>query len=220
MTTDLAPVLGIAALILVKEIGVPVPVPGDLVVLGAGVAASRGDLEPATALAALIVASIVGGTVQFGLLRSVARPAMLRLLSRFGAAGRFETETERLRRSGARGVAVARATPGVRIVAIAASAVAAVPAPAFLAGLVVGNGAFIAAHFGLGFVVGEPVVRLAGAALGPIAVLVVLAAIGIVAWMRLWRRRTGPGSPAALAAWADACCPACLALAGLESRAA
>ena len=145
MTADLGPVVGLAGLILVKEIGVPIPVPGDLVVIGAGVAAARGELDPSIALAALVLASVLGGTAQFGLLRSVARPAMLGLLGRFGAAGRFDAETERLRRSGARGVAVARMTPGVRIVAIAASALAAVPAPAFLGGLVVGNSVFIAA---------------------------------------------------------------------------
>lgn len=34
--------LAIAGLILVKEAGVPIPLPGDLVVIGAGVAANRG----------------------------------------------------------------------------------------------------------------------------------------------------------------------------------
>ena len=63
MIADPIPLLGLAGLILVKEAGVPVPVPGDLVVVGAGVAASRGDLDPAVALAALIMASVVGEPV-------------------------------------------------------------------------------------------------------------------------------------------------------------
>src|SRR5262249_19640199 len=129
---DAAPLIGLAGLILVKEAGVPLPIPGDLVVIGAGVAASRGDLDPATALALLIVASILGGSIQFGLLRSVARPAVIRVLGRFGGIGRMDAQTERLRRGGARGVAMARVTPGVRILAIAASALARIPPPAFL----------------------------------------------------------------------------------------
>jgi membrane protein DedA with SNARE-associated domain len=112
--------LAILGLILVKEAGVPIPVPGDLVVIGAGVAAGRGELDPGVALVAIVLASIVGGVVQYGLLRSVARPALLRLLERFGSAERVDRQTERLRRGGARSVAVARSTPGVRIVAIAA----------------------------------------------------------------------------------------------------
>src|SRR3982751_1690547 len=97
---DLAPLLGLAGLILVKEVGVPVPVPGDLVVIGAGVAASQGQTEPAVALAALIVASIAGGAVQFALLRSVARPGVLRLLGRLGLADRIDSQTDRLRDTG------------------------------------------------------------------------------------------------------------------------
>ncbi len=104
--------LAIVGLILVKEAGVPIPVPGDLVVIGAGVAAGRGDLDPLIALVAIVFASIVGGVIQYGLLRSVARPALLRLLGRFSSTERVDRQTERLRSGGARSVAVARSTPG------------------------------------------------------------------------------------------------------------
>ena len=212
MAPDPTAIVAIAGLILVKEIGVPVPVPGDLVVLGAGVAASRGDLDGRLALAALIIASIVGGSVQFGLLRSVGRPLAIRLLNGLGTGSRIEAYSERFRRGGARGVAVARATPGLRIVAIAASALAGVPAIAFLVGLIVGNGVFIAAHFALGYVLGEPVLAVVGGALGPLAAVgIVLGVVGAIGWSLVARRRRS-GSGTALA-WSDACCPACLTLA-------
>jgi membrane protein DedA with SNARE-associated domain len=217
-----AALLAIVGLILVKEAGVPVPVPGDLIVIGAGVAAGRGDLDPLVALLAIVAASILGGAVQYGLLRSVARPLMLRLLERLGSAERVERQTDRLRRGGARSVAVARSTPGVRIVAIAASALAGVAPVAFAAGLAVGNALFISAHFGLGYLVGEPVLQAVGGALGPLAIgAVALAVIGGVGWLLLNRiRGRRAASPLAVAAsWADACCPACLALAVVDSRA-
>ncbi len=190
-----------------------VPVPGDLVVISAGVAAGRGDLDPPVALILLILASLAGGVIQYGLLRSVARPALLRLLTRLGSEGRIERQTDRLRRSGARSVAVARMTPGIRIVAIAASALAGIPAAAFVAGLAIGNALFIAAHFALGYLVGEPILALVGGAFGPIAIAGVgLAVLGVIGWLVLARRRTGQRSTgvATVAAWADACCPACL----------
>jgi membrane protein DedA with SNARE-associated domain len=191
-------------------------------VIGAGVAAGRGDLEPAVTLVAIVVASIVGGVVQYGLLRSVARPLMLRLLERLGSVERVERQTDRLRRGGTRSVAVARSTPGVRIVAIAASALAGIPAVAFVAGLAIGNALFISAHFALGFLVGEPVVALVGGALGPLAIAAIgLAAIGGIGWFvlnRLRGRRAMSPLPA-VAAWADACCPACLTLAVLDRAA-
>ena len=158
MPPELGPVVAIAGLIFVKEAGVPIPVPGDLVVIGAGVAAGRGEIEPAIALVAIVVASILGGIGQYILLRSVARPAMLRLVGRIGGGDRLERQTDRLRRGGVRSVAIARSTPGIRIVAIAASAIAGVPAPAFVGGLAIGNALFIAAHFALGYLVGEPIV--------------------------------------------------------------
>jgi membrane protein DedA with SNARE-associated domain len=217
-----AALLAMVGLILVKEAGVPIPVPGDLVVIGAGVAAGRGDLDPAVALVAIVVASILGGIVQYGLLRSVARPALLRLLRRLGSGERVDRQTERLRRGGARSVAVARSTPGVRIVAIAASALAGIPAAAFVTGLAIGNALFIAAHFALGYFVGEPVVAAVSGALGPLAIAAVgLGAIGGAGWYLLGRLR-GRRSATALemvAAWTDACCPACLALGLVESRA-
>ena len=228
MATETAPLLVLAGLILVKESGVPIPVPGDLVVLGAGVSAARGDLDPAIALLALIVASILGGSIQFGLLRSIARPTLLRLADRLGTTDRVERQTERLRRGGARGVAVARMTPGVRIVAVAASAIAGLPGVVFLGGLIVGNAVFIAAHFGLGFVVGEPILRTIGGALGPLAIAgVAMTAVGAVGWVLLGQQRRsrdggepGRGEPgggvAGAAAWADACCPACLTLAAFS----
>ncbi len=208
---DATALLGLTGLILVKESGVPVPVPGDLLVIGAGVAAANGELDPPVALAALVIASVLGGSIQFALLRSVARPAVIRLLGRLGGTARVDDQTARLRQAGARGVAVARMTPGVRIVAIAASALAAVPAPAFLAGLIVGNGLFIAAHFGLGYLLGAPVLAVVGSALGRVAAIALgLAIAGGIGWALLARRRGRRSALPEVAAWADACCPACL----------
>ncbi|HEY6058743.1 MAG TPA: hypothetical protein VIV06_11975 [Candidatus Limnocylindrales bacterium] len=216
MTAEPLALASLAGLLLVKEAGVPVPVPGDLLVLGAGVAAAHGELEPGVGLVALIVASIAGGAIQFALLRSTARPLLVRLLARIGiGADRIESQSDRLRRAGARGIAVARMTPGIRIVTIPAGALADVPARAFVAGLAAGNALFIAAHFGLGFILGEPVIALAGNALGPLAAgALVLALLGLVAWRAIGRRRAATGTP--LVAWADAACPACLALAVVE----
>jgi membrane protein DedA with SNARE-associated domain len=208
---DPAPILGLAALILVKEMGVPVPVPGDLLIIGAGAAAARGDLDGTTMLAAIIAASVVGGAIQFGLLSSVARARVLGLLSRFAGADRIDAQAARLRGSGARRVALARMTPGVRIPVIPACALAAVPAPAFLAGLAVGNGLFIAAHFGLGYLVGEEVAATVTAFLVPILVgVVALAVVGAIVWTVVAHRRRRATTLATEAAWADACCPACL----------
>jgi len=104
-------------------------------------------------------------------------------------------------------------TPGIRIAAIAAAGLAAIPFPPFLAGLVAGNGVFVAGHFGLGYVLGASATGLV-ASVGGIGLLVaiaVLAALGGVGWLAIRRRRSAP----AFADWADAACPACLAIVAL-----
>ena len=212
-----AGLLVVVGLILIKEAGLPVPVPGDLIVIGAGVAAARGEVDPVVTLALIVVASVVGGAVQYSLVRSVARPVLLRVLGRVTSAERLDRQTERLRRGGARSVAVARSTPGLRIIAVAASALAAIPPTAFVLGLAIGNALFISAHFGLGFLLGEPILAAVGGALGTLAIAgVVLALLGGLGWFAISRRRTtAKPAPATLADWADACCPACLTLAAL-----
>src|SRR2546428_11521948 len=98
MSTDPLPLLTLVGLIFVKESGVPIPVPGDLIVLGAGVAASRGQLDPSAALLFLIAASLAGGGLPVGLLRSVALPRLLALLGRLRSAGRVFRQAQAFRR--------------------------------------------------------------------------------------------------------------------------
>lgn len=219
---DLTALLALAAVLAVKEAGLPIPVPGDLLVIGAGVAASRGGLPLPVVVVVLVLATVVGGAVQFVLVRGRARSAVLRLLARFGLRPSLvERGAERLRKGGATTVAVARMTPGVRIVAIASSAIAGVGTTSFLTGLVVGNGVFLSGHFALGAIVGEPAIGVVSGA-GSALVIggVGLAVLGAAGWWFLARRRSRRGAGEASAAeglavldWTDACCPACLALA-------
>jgi membrane-associated protein len=217
---DVVAIAGLAGLLFVKEAGVPVPIPGDLLVLGAGVAAAADPSSGLATLVAILVAGYAGGVLQFLLVRGTLRRALLGMLERFGVPrARIDAPADRLRRSGARGVAIARMTPGVRIAAIAASGLAALPLAAFGPGLVAGNSVFVGAHFALGFLVGVPAIAIVTSAGGVLAigVVIVLAALGAIGWVVLRRRRPAstPGSTAG--AWADAACPACLALAFAEA---
>lgn len=224
---DLAALIGLAGLLFVKEMGIPIPVPGDLLVLGAGVAAAGAGaaaagpaLSAPLVLLAILLAGFVGGSLQFLMVRGAFRRPLLAILARFGVpADRIERLADWLRRRGTRGVAVARATPGLRIGAISASGIAALPFPVFLGGLVAGNTIFVGGHFALGYLLGAPALELVKGAGGVAAVIVaaiVLAGFGAVAWA-WFRRRTRAGATvqtglAGAGAWAEASCPACLAV--------
>ena len=56
--------LGLVGLLAVKEAGVPVPVPGDLLVVAAGIAsAGQGGVPPPFVLAAILAAGYGGGSL-------------------------------------------------------------------------------------------------------------------------------------------------------------
>lgn len=208
---DLLAVAGLAALLLVKEAGVPIPVPGDLLVIGAGVAVAGNPPAAVVVLLVILAVGYLGGSIQFLLARRILRGPLLATLARIGVGEeRVEALAQRFRRTGARGVAVARMTPGVRIPAIAAAGLAGLSFAPFLTGLVAGNGVFVAGHFGLGFVLGESAIETIGRLGTPAIVggVAVLGIGGLLGWA-LMRRRKG----AALSDWSDAACPACLAVA-------
>jgi membrane protein DedA with SNARE-associated domain len=199
-------------------------------VAAAGATAGAGVAAPVV-LGAILAAGFIGGTIQFLLVRGALRQPLIALLGRLGLSrDRLDGLADWLRRRGVRGVTVARATPGLRVGAISASGLAALPYPVFLAGLVAGNTVFVGAHFALGYLVGPPAVALivsAGGLAVAVIAFVVLALLGAAGWRVLRRRRvagamstghraTLPGpvefETGGLGSWAEAACPACLAV--------
>jgi membrane protein DedA with SNARE-associated domain len=163
---------------------------------------------------------VLGAVAQFGFARGSGR----RVVYRFGryvglTAERLDAAAGAVRRGGIVGIAVLVLTPGVRSAAIPACGLASVPWRIFVPGLVIGSSVDLALHFALGFAGGRVLAGLFDPSLVPwIAggVLVVVAALGLVGWLLLRRRQQGrqarPGAAAALDAWQQAACPACLVL--------
>jgi membrane-associated protein len=212
---DALAIAGLALLLFVKESGVPIPIPGDLLVIGAGVALAGDPPLAASVLILILVVGYAGGSIQFLLARRVRGP-LLAALDRVGVSeARVEALASRLRRTGSRGVALARLTPGVRIGAIVAAGLAALPYAAFLIGLVVGNGVFVAGHFALGYVLGASATELIAGlgGIGMVAIGAVVAAAGAIGYVLLRRSRRKTSAAGSIGDWADAACPVCVAVA-------
>ena len=218
---DFLAVAGLAAVILVKEAGVPLPVPGDLLILGAGVSLATDVPAAVAVLAVLLVAGYLGGSIQFLAARGFLRRPLLAGLGRIGVTEeRLEGLADRMRRSGARGVALARMTPGIRIAAIPAAALATVPFLVFLPGLMAGNGVFVGAHFGIGFVLGSSAAEFLESA-GPlklVAVIALSAVAAVAGWLVLRRQIAPVQTETAYACWADCSCPACVVAVSVGRR--
>lgn len=207
--------------ILLKEIGVPVPVPGDLLMVVAGArAATSPNLPILGVLLSAFVGGMLGAYVQYVLARGPGRGFIYRFGKYVGLTpARLDKAAETVRGRGWVAVALGRALPGLRIGAVAACGLAPVPMSTFLVGLTAGTVLFVAFHALLGYFAGPGVTSVLDSINIPIwPLLLALAIIGLVGW--LWikaksRRARDEGAAESLIEWADACCPVCLAAARL-----
>lgn len=207
-------------IILLKEIGVPVPVPGDLLMIVAGARAATGQLDIWGVLIAATVGGMLGAYVQYLLARGPGRSFIYRFGKYVGLTpARLDKAADTIKGRGWVAVALGRALPGLRIGAVAACGLAPVPTATFLIGLTVGTILFVAVHALLGYFAGPSVGAILDSINIPIVpVLIALALIGLVGWFWIKaknRRAQDEGTAEPLIEWADACCPVCLAAARL-----
>lgn len=218
---------GLAAiflLMLAKSAGIPIPVPADAVMLATSVRAAEGKLVLSQAFIAILVALVVGGIVQFALVRGPGR----RFLYRFGrylgmTPARLDSAAERLKKGGPVAIGIAILTPGVRSVAVVGCGLAGIPLRRFVPGLILGSALFLSLHFFLGYAGGlllstvQQVIPLPLLA----AIIVGLLVVGFGLWYFIRRRQLPEASNGevlaeALGAWHEATCPVCLALGAVE----
>jgi membrane protein DedA with SNARE-associated domain len=200
---------GLAAaclLMLVKAVGVPIPVPGDVILLGVAARAADGKILLWLAFVALLVVITLGGWLQFTLARGPARRLVVRYGQRLGLTSeRLEAVARRMRQGGPLTIGLGVLTPGVRTAVIPACGLADLPLAVFLPGLLLGSAIDLALHFAIG-VAGSSLLTLS-----PLPVLLALAVVGLGITLYIARRRRA-NAGAAITAWTQATCPVCLAL--------
>src|SRR5262245_14701386 len=113
---------GLAAacvLMLIKAIGVPIPIPGDVILLGVAARAAEGKVLLWVAFVVLLLAITLGGLLQFTLARGPARRFVVRYGARLGLTPqRLDAVAKRMRQGGPLAVALGVLTPGVRTAVI------------------------------------------------------------------------------------------------------
>ena len=203
------------AVMLVKAIGVPLPVPGDVILLATAARAAEGKVLLWLAFMALLASLILGGTLQFLLARGPARGMVIRYGHRLGLTeARLDRLAARMRQGSLFGIGLAVLTPGVRTAVVPASGLAGIPLKIFLPGLALGSTVDLGLHFAIGFA-GSSLLALIVQP-SPLVVIAALAVLGLAAWLIVARRRRA--TPAhAVNAWSQATCPVCLALGSVVS---
>jgi membrane-associated protein len=177
-------------MILLEEAGVPVPVPGDFLMIALGVHARHGQAPLWQVLLVLELATLLGATALY----FAAAYAGRGLVYRYGrymhlTPERLDRAEGWLRRHGPRAVVLGRVTPGLRIATVIAAGVFGMPFRTFLPSLAIGAFAYILIYTLLGYFVGPVVleaverVHLPFGLLGSLVPLVVL-----VVWIVRARR--------------------------------
>jgi membrane protein DedA with SNARE-associated domain len=214
----------IAAVLLIKSAGVPIPIPADVLMFAAAARVTSGTEPLGLAFAVLLMAIIVGDVIQFRLARGPGRTLVYRLGRYLGMTpARLDTASQLVRKSGPLGLAMIMLTPGVRAATVAACGLANVSLRVFIVGLLIGEGLFLALHFFLGSVLDALWQQLTQGASGPLvaAIFSGLLLAGFGAWI-LIRRHQRPTAPrseiigSAFEAFHEASCPVCLALGSIE----
>jgi membrane protein DedA with SNARE-associated domain len=208
---------------LLKEAGIPIPIPGDLIMLGAAARAASGQWNLPAVIVTFVTAMVAGGIIQYLLARGPGRRLIYRVGRYVGlTSSRLERMAGTLRRGGGAAVAVALITPGVRSATIAASGLANLRFGVFFSALVVGDTVFFLLHLAIGYAGGQGLMALIHGrhlAFGGVLLVVlgVLLVLGLGGWQAL-RRRAGRHGRAPLSAaeaagaWVAAACPMCLVL--------
>ncbi|MGZ3643090.1 MAG: DedA family protein [Ktedonobacteraceae bacterium] len=212
---------GLAAIFIIlfiKTIGIPIPIPADLIILTAATRVAQGKLNVWQTFIAILIALIVGGLIQFLLARGLGRGFLYRFGRYIGLTSpRLDAASARVKKGGALSVSIAILVPGVRGAAVVASGVANMPLRIFIPGLVVGSVLFLGLHFFLGFLGGSlfsvigHVLPLPAIALFILVVLLTIFAVWVIV-----RKRQKTAQPdvegTSLELWHEGICPVCLAL--------
>ena len=175
------PLLVIAAFIFIEELGVPSPVPGDLMMLLAGVEVAQHRQHLWVVLLVQMLATVAGASGLFAFSRRVGRPFVVRY-------GHFIHLTpERLarveapvRKHGGRAVVAGRLIPGLRILTPIVAGVLGEPFLVFLPALTIGGFLYILALTLVGVFIGPAALDTFERLSLPVEALCSFAALGVL----------------------------------------
>jgi membrane protein DedA with SNARE-associated domain len=177
--------------LLIEEAGVPVPVPGDVLMLILGVHARQGTIQLWQAVAVTELGTIIGSTFLYVASRLAGRG----LVYRYGrfirlTPERLDKAEQWLKRHGSRAVFLGRLVPGLRIVTAVACGVFEVPFRVYFPAMSLGALLYILVYTLLGYFLGPPVLAVLEKVHIPFGLLGSLVPLALILY---WTFRTRQG---------------------------
>jgi membrane protein DedA with SNARE-associated domain len=181
-------------LVFIEECGVPLPLPGDLIMMVAGYRVAQDKMNLVWVLFLLESATVLGSSILYWLAARGGRP----LLYRYGRyihcdRAKLDRAEAWLQHRGAVAIVLGRIIPGLRIPTVLAAGAFGMPYPRFLPALALGAFLYIAFFVLLGMWVGPQAMEaLAWPSLSMRAVASILVFIGLGAFLVMMYRRLAP----------------------------
>jgi membrane protein DedA with SNARE-associated domain len=173
---------------------VGVPLPDEAVLLTVGFLAHEGTIQLAPAMACAAAGAVIGASVSYTVGLRLGRPVVARIAAQVGIKGeRLESAEGWMRRRGGVGVFITRVLPIARNVASYAAGIAAIPPKVFYPAMVSGSVIWCVTVLAVGDTVGShyrSILRVGSRSVLVAGALVVVGAIGWLAWSWLRRRQT------------------------------
>lgn len=174
----------IAALIFFEELGVPSPVPSDLMMLLAGVEVAQHRQHLWVVLLVMEFATVAGASGLFAASRKVGRP----FIARYGrfihlTPERLNAVEAKVKRFGGSSIVVGRLIPGLRVITPIAAGVLDEPYTVFLPAVAVGGFIYILAFTLVGVFAGPAALAAFERLSLPVAALLSLVALAILVYV-------------------------------------
>jgi membrane-associated protein len=195
-------ILLICVVLFVEEAGVPLPlVPGDALLIAAGVLIANDSISPWAFFPAVFVAVLGGALTAYTWSRTIGAAAVGAMAERLRAGKALDRASARLRTAGPIRIALVRLVPGLRVYTAIVSGAAGVELRTFLLGAVPAVGVWIFIFTMIGVLVGAPALASLNHVQHLAVTAAVLVAIGAVTALGIRRMPQGEaGAPALL--WA------------------
>jgi membrane protein DedA with SNARE-associated domain len=156
----------------VEEAGVPIPVPGDFLMLTLGVRAREGAISLWQVIAAMEAGTVLGSTLLYLLARHGGRGVVERYGRFLGITARQLDRAEvQLQRHGFLAVFLGRLLPGLRVVTAIGCGIFSVPFRVFLPAMTLGGLIYIVGYTLLGYFAGPAVFGVIEALHLPVAMI-------------------------------------------------
>jgi len=188
-------VLTAAVVVMLKSAGIPVPVPGDLLIVyaGADARATGGLLWPAWLL--FSIATILGAWELYEFTRWIGADDLVHYGRHVGLTpSRLESAQGHLRAGDRRTIFVTRIVPGLRLAIVVACGILVVPRQTFAAAVSLAALVYVGICLGLGYIFGPLVLQVLAELVFPVGLVIPLVVLSLVlTWLVRARRRLTTG---------------------------